>query len=179
MSLSDGNTDCYTEIFLGMREQLLHVVGRIAPSKDSEDIVQETYLRLCQLPAHERLRAPRSFIFKTARNLALDHIKRAENRLAVSIGHEEGYPPRSDGSRVAEVADPTFAGVVSSRELAMFARALRRLSGNSRRAFIMKKVFGHSQREIAEQLGLSESTVEKHIAAGARRCAHLRGSADE
>jgi RNA polymerase sigma-70 factor (ECF subfamily) len=31
-------------------------------------------------------------------------------------------------------------------------------------------VYGYSQREIAAQLSLSESTVEKHISTGMKRC---------
>ncbi|MBT5330464.1 MAG: sigma-70 region 4 domain-containing protein, partial [Porticoccaceae bacterium] len=34
----------------------------------------------------------------------------------------------------------------------------------------LKKVYGYSQREIAEELGISENTVEKHVALGVKRC---------
>jgi RNA polymerase sigma-70 factor (ECF subfamily) len=34
----------------------------------------------------------------------------------------------------------------------------------------LKKVYGYSQREIAAKLSLSESTVEKHISSGMKRC---------
>ena len=42
-----------------------------------------------------------------------------------------------------------------------------------RRAFVLKKVYGYSQREIAQELELSESTVEKHIANGVKRCTYF------
>ena len=41
----------------------------------------------------------------------------------------------------------------------------------ARRVFVLKKVYGYSQREIAEELGLAQSTVEKHVALAVRRCA--------
>jgi DNA-directed RNA polymerase specialized sigma24 family protein len=34
----------------------------------------------------------------------------------------------------------------------------------------MKKAYGYSHKEIAAQLGISTSTVEKHVAAGLKRC---------
>jgi RNA polymerase sigma-70 factor (ECF subfamily) len=34
----------------------------------------------------------------------------------------------------------------------------------------MRKVYGYSHSEIAEELNMSVSTVEKHLANGLRRC---------
>ena len=39
-----------------------------------------------------------------------------------------------------------------------------------RRAFVLKKVYGYSIKEIATELAISEKTVEKHIAQGIKRC---------
>src|SRR5690606_20794216 len=39
-----------------------------------------------------------------------------------------------------------------------------------RKAFVLRKVYGYSQKEIADSLGISENTVEKHIATGIKRC---------
>jgi RNA polymerase sigma-70 factor (ECF subfamily) len=36
--------------------------------------------------------------------------------------------------------------------------------------FVLKKVYGYSQREIARELGIAESTVEKHISLAVRKC---------
>jgi len=35
---------------------------------------------------------------------------------------------------------------------------------------VLKKVYGLSQKEIAEYLGISQSTVEKHVAKGLLMC---------
>ena len=47
-----------------------------------------------------------------------------------------------------------------------FCRATDQLSASVRKCFILKKVYGLSQKEIASYLNLSESTVEKHVAQG-------------
>ena len=44
---------------------------------------------------------------------------------------------------------------------------------------MLKKVYGYSQREIARELGLSESTVEKHIAQGIKRCTYFMMQHDQ
>ena len=56
--------------------------------------------------------------------------------------------------------------VTSKERFLLFCRATEQLSQPVRKCFILKKVYGMSQKEIAEQMCLSESTVEKHIAKG-------------
>lgn len=153
-------------VYMSLRGSLARAVSRIVPPKEIEDIVQETYVRVCQIEKGGEIRAPRSFLFKTAHNLALDHIKRAESRLADSIEDigESGF-----GAAEQDV-DETFDQVATNEEFSLFCEAVRQLPMQCRRAFILKKVYGHSQREIARNMNLSESTVEKHIAQGIKRC---------
>ena len=47
---------------------------------------------------------------------------------------------------------------------------MRRLPVQCRRVFVLKKVYSYSQKEIAEELGISEKSVEKHMALGLQRC---------
>jgi len=156
-------------IYMSLRASLARVVSRIVPPREIEDIVQETYVRVCQIERKKEIREPRSFMFATARNLALDHVKRAESRLVDSV-EENGESGFGEAQRMA---DETFDQVVSNEEFSIFCEAVRQLPMQCRRAFILKKVYGHSQREIAKDMNLSESTVEKHIAQGIRRCAYF------
>lgn len=158
--------DNYSSLYLSIRGQLARIASRIVPPKDIEDIVQETYVRLCQVKKKDNIREPSSFLMTTARNLALDHIKRAESRLTTSVEDdlETGY------GEAQHLADEPFEQVASNEEFAHFCEAVRHLPLQCRRAFVLKKVYGYSQREIARELNLSESTVEKHIAQGIKRC---------
>jgi RNA polymerase sigma factor (sigma-70 family) len=162
--------ESHISIYLSIREHLARAVSRIVPPKDIEDIVQETYVRLCQVEKKDDIRTPRSFLFKTARNLALDQVKRAESRLAV-VSLEELDEPGFTG--VEDIIDETYTQVVSNEEFALFCEAVRHLPVQCRRAFVLKKVYGYSQREVARKLNLSESTVEKHIAQGIKRCTYF------
>ena len=156
-------------IYLSIRGSLARAVMGIVPPKEIEDIVQETYVRICQIENKDQIIAPRSFLFKTARNLALDYVKRAETRLAISV------EDTADGEfgQAERRADETFEDVASNEEFASFCDAVRHLPKQCRRAFVLKKVYGYSQREIAEEMGISESTVEKHVALGIKRCTHF------
>ena len=72
--------DDIRDVYLSTRLGIARAVSKIVPPHEVEDIVQETYVRLCQVGASEQIRHPQSYLYKTARNLALDSLKRTENR---------------------------------------------------------------------------------------------------
>jgi len=153
-------------IYLSLRRSLARSVLGMVPPVEIEDIVQETYVRVCQIEKKEQIRAPRSFLYQIARNLALDHAKRAEVRLADSLD-DAGSPALYANE---QPRDETFERVASDAEFSRFCEAVRHLPVQCRRVFVLKKVYGFSQREISRELSLSESTVEKHVAQGIKRC---------
>lgn len=159
------NKESLETIYLSVRKGLIRAVSRLVPPKEIEDIVQETYVRICTVKQAEQIRHPRSFMYRTARNLALDHLKRAETRLGVSM-EDEGINFETS----QEGQDQVYSQVSATREFERFCEAVRHLPLQCRRAFVLKKVYGYSQKEIAANLNISENTVEKHIAAGLRRC---------
>lgn len=158
------------EVFTAIRGRLERLVVGIVPPKDVEDIVQETYVRVCQVENKDAIRQPQSFMFRTAQNLALNHIKRAESRLTTSIDAIDETCLPGDGLP----EDQTYTQVVSDEKFAQFCEAVRHLPQQCRRAYVLKKVYGYSLREIAREMNISEFTVEKHIVAGTKKCVLYR-----
>lgn len=163
-------------VFVTLRRQLARAVSRIVPPRDIEDIVQETYVRVCQVDQPETIRHPRSFLYRIACNIALDHAKRAEFRLTDSM---DGAAERDEHFDAARCGDETYDQAAAKQEFEFFCEAVRQLPLQCRRAFVLRKVYGYSQKEIAEELSLSENTVEKHIAHGIKRCGHLMAARTE
>ena len=159
-------SDRILETFVSLRGRISRLVMGIVPPKEVEDIVQETYVRVCQVENIDAIREPRSFLFRTAQNLALDHVKRAETRLT------------SGGDDLDEIAAPgpvalddaTFGKVASDEEFALFCEAVRHLPKQCRRAFVLKKVYGYSLKEIAAIMDVGQPTVETHIVNGTKKC---------
>ena len=163
MSQSDRLLDAY----IALRGQIARLVMNIVPPKEVEDIVQETYVRICQVENKDAIREPRSYLFRTARNLALDYVKRSESRLAGSADIDE--LPTEDLPAPSE-KDPTHAQVASEEEFALFCEAVRTLPRQCRRAFVLKKVYGYTLKEIMAEMDLGQATVETHIVNGTKRC---------
>ncbi|WDE10233.1 RNA polymerase sigma factor [Thalassomonas haliotis] len=162
-----SNDTVFYKIYLASRKNISRLVSRIVPPHEIEDIVQETYVRICQIEHKETVSSPKSFMFKTARNLALDYQKQANVKRLDNIDDLQVLEQLlSDNTK-----DEMYESALTDSEFSHFCEAVRLLPLQCRKVFVLKKVYGYSQREIAEQLSLSESTVEKHIANGMKRCA--------
>jgi RNA polymerase sigma factor (sigma-70 family) len=159
------------ELFIALRRQLERAVSRIVPPREIEDIVQETYVRICQIDPAAAIHKPRSFLYRIACNLALDHVKRSESRYTVSLDDSS----RSEGAALQ--SSDLYEQLAAKQEFELFCAAVQQLPLQCRRVFVLRKVYGYSQKEIAEELGVSENTVEKHIAYGIKRCSYFMAAA--
>jgi RNA polymerase sigma factor (sigma-70 family) len=160
--------DRFSDTFIALRGRLARLVTGIVPPKEVEDIVQETYVRVCQIENKDAVRNPQSFMFRTAKNLALDHVKRAETRLTAGTDAIDEVIPADFRSSLD--IDPTYAQVVSDEEFVLFCEAVRELPKQCRRAFILKKVYGYTLKEIMAEMGIGQPTVETHIVNGTKKC---------
>jgi len=162
-------------IYMTLRSKLAWSVASLVPPGEVEDIVQETYVRICQTRNIENIESPKSFLFRTVRNLALDHRKRAETKLADAVGNIDSLPMSASAGPV----DYAFEQVVSNEEFGLFCEAVRLLPAQCRRAFVLKKVYGYTQSEIARAMSISQNTVENHIALGIKKCTQFMLRHDE
>ena len=159
----------FANTFLALRRRIAGLVGGIVPPKDVEDIVQETYMRVCQVANKDVIRKPQSFMFRTARNLALDHVKRSEFRLTEGTDAIDDMPASGFMNDLEEV-DSVYNQVASDEEFALFCEAVRQLPKKCRRAFVLKKVYGYTLKEIMAEMDIARPTAETHIVNGTKKC---------
>jgi len=148
--------------FIRFRSNLSRLLKRLVEPQDIEDIMQETYIRVCAAAEKTEIANSKSFMLKTAQNLAFNHLSTAYRRRT----QLEDFSPTG-----MELPAPDFEAQFDATEKFLgFCTAVRELPVQCRRTFVLRKVYGLSQREIATQLGISESTVEKHVAKGYLLC---------
>ncbi|MAD61947.1 MAG: RNA polymerase subunit sigma-70 [Haliea sp.] len=160
--------------YISIMGRLKRAISGIVPPKEVEDIVQEAYVRACQADRDSPISSPRSFLFKTVRNLAIDHMKRAETRLSDGFDEDE-----TDYAVSRPYGTDPLTEVVNHQEFSLFCEAVRLLPPQCRRAFVLKKVYGYSRREIAELMGVSENTVQTQIARGMKSCTQFMDRCSE
>lgn len=128
---------------------------------ETDDIVQETYAVLAALPAVEHIASPRAYAFQTANSIILRHLRRARIVRIDAIGDVESLDAALD--------EPSPEQQASARQdLRRVNELIAALPAKCREAFMLRKVEGLSQRNVALQMGISESTVEKHISRALR-----------
>lgn len=135
--------------------------GRLGMGLEIDDVVQETYAVLATLDDVRRVRNPRAYMFSVARSVILQHVRRAS---IVSI-EVVADVDRLDGCHEHRSPDRHFA---AREELHRVGALIANLPARCRQAFLLRKVHGLTQRQIAQRMGISESTVEKHIGKGVR-----------
>ena len=141
-----------------VRAWLKHWMGR---AQDVDDVIQEAYCRLAAMDDVTHVANGRAYLFQATRNIVLEQARRSKivriDRLT-DVG----------ASNIVDEA-PTVDRVVSgARELQRVERLIEGLPERCRQVFILRRVHGVSQREIARTLGVSEAAVEKQASRGLR-----------
>jgi len=129
---------------------------------DVDDVVQEVYVRLFRARKDESF--SKAFIFVVARNIVRDLWRRSSTAEIVPITETVALPVLQDNPGVSEL-------VSRRQELALLREAIGSLPERCREVFLLRKIQGLSQKEIAATLGITENTVETLVAKGAHRCA--------
>ena len=132
-------------------------------TQDVEDILQETFLETWKIEKRQKIKLPKSYLFRVARNLALKELKKKSRQL-------NAYMDELNYNRLLCKEIFMDDNVENRERLVIFEKALTTLSPQCKKVFVLRKVFGFSQKEISRRLSISESTVEKHISNGMRRC---------
>lgn len=150
--------------FLDIRPVLFRVVGKIVRPEDIEDIVQETFVMSYAASRSKKIENPRAYMMRTAQNIAFNANKRVDRKMHLSF--EELLDGDFAEDEMAMPTDRVEDRYQSEEMFLYFCRAVAKLPVDCRRIFILKKVYGLSQDEIAARFGISTSTVEKHVAKG-------------
>jgi RNA polymerase sigma factor (sigma-70 family) len=132
-------------------------------AEDIEDLVQETYVRVYALSYTQAVESPRALLFRIAHNMAVERARRQRSQATDSVADLERLT-------VSSTEAPADEQIDASRRFESFCAAVDRLPPLCRRVFVLRKVYRLSHDEIAEVLGVSHSTIEKHVAKGLLRC---------
>lgn len=123
---------------------------------DAHEIVQETFVRVWNRRASLRSDLPLlGYLFRIARNLIRDDAKHQ----AVRSRYESDVPPPER----SETDDPERWLQVRLLEERLAAILRDALPDKCREVFVLSRVEGWTNAEIAEQLGISVKTVENQM----------------
>jgi RNA polymerase sigma factor (sigma-70 family) len=132
---------------------------RGATADEAEDILQEVHLKLwAEKPGP--VDQPRAYLYTMTNNHFLLHRRTAGRRArreGAWMEAQAGEDPEVDERPTAE------AGLIAREQLEILQRALDALPERTRTIFQRFRLDGEPQRQIAADIGVSVSAVEKHL----------------
>ncbi len=164
MARPDDTPDEWFRENLRPHEEMLRawLQSRFGSSVNVDDVVQEAFFRVLRARERGTLQSPKSFLFATARNLALDTVRHSSVAMTRYLPHEDLSEFEDGGMGVPEI-------VARNQELEIMTRAIQSLPDRCRQVFTLKKVYGMSPKHIAEELGISVNTVWTQLKIGLKQ----------
>jgi RNA polymerase sigma factor (sigma-70 family) len=154
-------------LFETHRRSLLWSVMRIVRDpQTAEDVAQETYIRVRKAVENGQIDHLEAYLHRTAKNLALDHIRRRKVRKAVEA---EGL----DEGAINDIPHnvPSIEQVIMDRQkLCWFKDALSGLSMRAQAVMVLSRIEEWPNNRIAEHLGVSERTVFNDLKMAMAHC---------
>lgn len=136
--------------------------ARLGSRAEAEDLVQDLYLRLSGMEAVGPVDNPSALLHRIGSNLMLDRLRSQKRSGARDSDWRAINTTAFAGQEVAD--EPSADEVVAGRQrLQALVEAVEDLPEKTRQAFQLHKLDGHSHVETARRMGISVSTVEKHI----------------
>ncbi|MEI9887580.1 MAG: sigma-70 family RNA polymerase sigma factor [Rhizomicrobium sp.] len=142
-----------------LTDLLRRVMRRTRGHGDAEDLLQSAFLRLQVYRAKQEVGHAAGFVVQAAANIAIDKYR-----------HDRVLGDNIVNTMDVDIHDdmPLQDEVVEARErLRRVREGLDKLPDRVRKVFLMHRLGGMTYRQIAQDLGVSASTVEKDIAKAA------------
>lgn len=163
-------------MFLEQRSALIRTLSRIVRCEHTaEELAHESYLRVARAIGQKPIEHVQAFLYQTARNLALDHLRHELVRRRVEI------EPANDGAVHEIAADSASPEVetIDRQRLGLLEGAMSGLSERSRQVLVLSRIHGWPYPKIAAHLGVSPNTVYNDIRVAMAHCLAALSSTEE
>lgn len=159
MKPNKGILDAYIEHKSALQQFLIR---RLGCSHTAADILQKMAEKLLLKKTSTAVDFPKAYLYQAARNELVDfqRSEQVRRRCEAESAFVLGEFDDRDGERAA----------VAESSLRVLNAALQELPPLSQHIFMLYRVGGVKQTEIARQLGLNLSTVEKRLATAMKHC---------
>jgi RNA polymerase sigma factor (sigma-70 family) len=127
------------------------------------DVAQSSFERVYTHGLTATITAPRALLFRTAQRICIDAARHRE----VARRWEE-----TEGVLLRDANAVSSERLAADRQLIdKIVQRLERMPVRRREVFLLFRVYGYSREEVAGQLGISETTVAKHVVRATLDCA--------
>jgi RNA polymerase sigma-70 factor (family 1) len=143
------------EVLYGRHSTCLfdYIHARVNDRYTAQEIVQELFVSLWQKRHNLVIQSCRAYLFSAAKNLVVSHYRKEIAREARQKGWE---------AERSHETEHTYQETIAQDLRVRYQEGLTLLPEKCQRVFVLSRD-GLSNREVADQLNISEKTVEQHI----------------
>ena len=142
-----------------------YIYAKVGCRQTAEDLLQETYIKLLRLSTDTEIKNIRSYLYRIAGNVIIDHRRAMAHRFCENNTEEI--------SALYDIIDdrPSTEDIVINQDrMDKAMAAVVELSTLCQQIFELSNLAGLKNREIADRLGVCQSTVEKNLARVRKHC---------
>ncbi|USQ96797.1 RNA polymerase sigma factor [Caulobacter sp. RL271] len=163
MSVADSDKAALLGLYEEKRANLVRFfAARLGSRAEAEDLVQDLYIRISGMDSLGAVDNPSALLHRIGSNLMLDRLRSLKRAGARDTDWRDINTTVVAGQDVTD--EPPADEVLAGRQrLKALVEAVEDLPEKTRQAFQLHKLDGHSHVETARRMGISVSTVEKHI----------------
>lgn len=149
--VSEGDRQAFQELFYeyyGKTKSFL--LSFVHDPAICEDIAQEIFVKVWTMRRIlPEVRSLDSYLYRMSKNAALNYLRSAKRELHAEADAED--------DRILEEA------ISAKQKLTVLGGVISNMPLKRRSIFLMSRIFGISNEQIAEQMNVSKKTVENHI----------------
>jgi len=159
--LRKGDEKVYRTIFTQLQPALVAYASEYVIDKDlAKSLVQEAFLKLWEnrenLTVGTNLNA---YLYKSVRNICLNYLR----HLKVTNKYSNNIIAQESALNYEALKDKSAERLLEAEILERLDKAVEKMTPQCRQVFIMSRFEGKSHKEIANELGIVEKTVENQI----------------
>lgn len=156
LRLRNGDHTAFDVLYNTYRKRIArNLIKLLRDDEIAKDAYQELFIRVWNNRANLDINQPfKSYLFRIAENLVVDYYRKAardqtmqERMMAIS---QQEYN---------HVEEQLFR----KENIALLHSVIDKLPEQQRKAYLLHKIEGKSYREISELMGITPSTINKHI----------------
>jgi RNA polymerase sigma-70 factor (ECF subfamily) len=130
---------------------------RLGNRHDADDLAQSSFERVYAHSLSETIISPRALLFRTAQNLVVDRVRRTKRQQTDATPTEQLAELTDNAPTVDRLAD-------ARRQVERLRGIIAELPPRTREIFVLHRLEELTYVQVAQRLGISESSVQKHLA---------------
>lgn len=151
-----SNATALSRLLQAERQSVLRYVRRLVGSESADDVAQKLWLKIQAVGDDPPILDKKAYLHRLAHNVAVDHVRSDQRQATIAERAEAllwGVDYELGPERIAE----------SRETLERIRAAIATLPEPTRTILRLTRFEGRTQRETAEHVGVTTTTVENHL----------------